>query len=52
MRLTQRRRQSAREKVPRVAISQAEITADLIYPASRRATLRPGAGAGAEGRRR
>ncbi len=52
MRLIQRQRQSAREKLPRVAISQAEITADLIYPAARRSTPRPGAGAGAEGRRR
>jgi hypothetical protein len=28
-------RQSQREKAPRIAISQAEITADLHYPASR-----------------
>ncbi len=32
--MTNRRRQ--RHMAPRIAISQAEITADLLYPASRR----------------
>jgi hypothetical protein len=35
MRLTTRRHQQ-RVKVPRISISQEEITADLIYPAHRR----------------
>jgi hypothetical protein len=34
MRLSRHRRQR-REKSPRIALSQAEITADLHYPASR-----------------
>ena len=35
MRLTQtRQRNQHREKAPRVSISQAEITADLLYPAA------------------
>ncbi len=36
MRLIQRHRHHSRSKAPRIAISQAEITADLHYPASRR----------------
>jgi hypothetical protein len=50
MRLTARRHQH-RAKVPRISISQEEITADLIYPAHRR----PAASAAASpsrGRRR
>jgi hypothetical protein len=35
MRLMNRSRRPNR-KVPRISISQAEITADLLYPASRR----------------
>jgi hypothetical protein len=37
MRLISRHRSHQRAKAPRIAISQAEITADLHYPASRRA---------------
>ena len=40
-----------RPKAPRISISQAEITADLLYPASPRAAAR-GAAAGARGARR
>jgi hypothetical protein len=36
MRLIPRHRHHSRIKIPRIAISQAEITADLHYPASRR----------------
>ncbi len=36
MRLIQRHRHGNRGKAPRIAISQAEITADLLYPAHRR----------------
>jgi hypothetical protein len=36
MRLISRHRTHRRSKAPRIAISQAEITADLHYPASRR----------------
>ena len=36
MRLIQRHRHDHRSKAPRIAISQAEITADLHYPTSRR----------------
>lgn len=36
MRLIPRHRHHHRTKLPRIAISQAEITADLHYPASRR----------------
>jgi hypothetical protein len=39
MRLTPRHRTHQRPKAPRISITQAEITADLIYPASPR-TLR------------
>ena len=37
MRLIHRQRQHQRVKTPRISISQAEITADLLYPASPRA---------------
>jgi hypothetical protein len=37
MRLIHRHRHSHRGKAPRIAISQAEITADLHYPARTRA---------------
>lgn len=37
MRLINRSRHQRHRKVPRIAISQAEITADLHYPAGRRA---------------
>jgi len=37
MRLISRHRHHHRPKAPRVSISQAEITADLLYPASPRA---------------
>jgi hypothetical protein len=37
MKLIQRHRNATRNKVPRIEISQAEITADLIYPARRQA---------------
>jgi hypothetical protein len=37
MRLIPRHRHNDRRKVPQVAITQAEITADLLYPASPRA---------------
>jgi len=37
MRLIPRHRHHHRAKAPRISISQAEITADLIYPASTRA---------------
>ncbi len=41
MRLIQRPRNDSRAKAPRIAISQAEITADLLYPAQpRQATAR------------
>ena len=43
MRLISRHRHHRRAKAPRISISQAEIAADLHYPAGRR----PG-GAGAE----
>jgi len=33
MRLIPRNRDNEQGKVPRIAISQAEITADLLYPA-------------------
>ncbi len=35
MRLIHRHRHHSRAKAPRIAISQAEITADLHYPAGR-----------------
>ena len=37
MKLIQRHRHNSHDKAPRIEISQAEITADLIYPARRRA---------------
>jgi hypothetical protein len=36
MRLISRHRHQQRAKAPRISISQAEITADLHYPAERR----------------
>jgi hypothetical protein len=36
MRLIHRHRHHQRAKGPQIPISQAEITADLLYPASRR----------------
>ena len=48
MRLTTRHG-TATAKVPRISISQEEITADLIYPARRPA---PEAGAASRGKRR
>jgi hypothetical protein len=36
MRLIHRHRHNQRGKAPRISISQAEITADLIYPAEQR----------------
>jgi len=36
MRLISKHRNQPRTKIPRIAISQAEITADLHYPASHR----------------
>jgi hypothetical protein len=38
MRLIHRNRHHQRGKLPRIAISQEEITADLHYPAGRRAS--------------
>jgi hypothetical protein len=40
MKLIPRHRSAHRAKAPRIAISQAEITADLHYPASRAAEAR------------
>jgi hypothetical protein len=40
MKLIPRHRTNQRAKAPRIAISQAEITADLHYPASRALTAR------------
>ncbi len=37
MRLIHRHRHHSRSKAPRISISQAEITADLVYPAHPRA---------------
>jgi hypothetical protein len=42
MRLIPRHRHHQRSKAPTISITQAEITADLVYPASARA-LRVGA---------
>jgi hypothetical protein len=47
MRLIPKSRHHQRTKTPRISISQAEITADLLYPASRR---RQADGAGSRGR--
>lgn len=49
MRLIPKSRHHQRTKSPRIAISQAEITADLLYPASRK---QRGEGTGLNGRRR
>jgi hypothetical protein len=38
MRLIPRHRHNHRSKSPQISISQAEITADLIYPATPRAS--------------
>ncbi|MFP5389589.1 MAG: hypothetical protein ACLGG5_09875 [Thermoleophilia bacterium] len=46
MRLIPRHRHHPRSRVPRISISQAEITADLIYPASPRAVRERGAAPG------
>ncbi len=43
MRLIPRHRSHHRAKAPRISISQAEITADLVYPASPRAARERGA---------
>ena len=51
MKLSPRHRHHRREKAPRVAISEAEITADLLYPASRRPAP-PTVTAGSRERRR
>jgi hypothetical protein len=40
MKLIPRHRSSHQAKAPRIAISQAEITADLHYPASRAVAAR------------
>ena len=50
MRLTTRHRQQS-AKVPRISITQEEITADLIYPAQARRRSAPAA-ARARGKRR
>jgi hypothetical protein len=49
MRLISRHRHSHRSKAPRISISQAEITADLIYPASPRTARQRGGDARARG---
>jgi len=41
MRLIHRHRHHGRAKAPRIAISQAEITADLHYPAAGRSQRQP-----------
>jgi len=51
MRLIPRHRHHPRSKAPRISISQAEITADLIYPASPRAARERGAVHGSKGGR-
>lgn len=45
MRLTPRHRHNHRGKRPRIAISQAEITADLHYPVGSRPSARAAAAA-------
>jgi hypothetical protein len=45
MRLIHRHRHHHRSKAPRIAISQAEITADLNYPASSRPSRQASHGA-------
>ena len=49
MRLTPRHRTHQRPKALRISISQAEITADLLYPASPRAARERGGAARARG---
>jgi hypothetical protein len=44
MRLIPRHRHNHRPKAPRISISQAEITADLVYPASPRSARERGQG--------
>jgi hypothetical protein len=41
MRLIHRHRHHGRSKAPRIAISQAEITADLRYPLGPRSSWQP-----------
>jgi hypothetical protein len=41
MKLIPRHRQHQRVKLPRIAISEEEIAADLHYPAARRRTAKP-----------
>ena len=49
MRLIPRHRHHHRSKAPRISISQAEITADLVYPASPRSARERGARRRAQG---
>jgi len=42
MRLITRHKHQHRSKAPRISISQAEITADLVYPASQRSARERG----------
>ncbi|HEX3608936.1 MAG TPA: hypothetical protein VHU14_04605 [Solirubrobacterales bacterium] len=42
MRLIPRHRHHYRSKAPRISISQAEITADLVYPATPRSVRERG----------
>lgn len=51
MRLIQRPRHDNRSKAPRIAISQAEITADLLYPAHPRQVAQQNAAASRRGDR-
>jgi hypothetical protein len=51
MRLIARHRSQRRSKTPRIVISQAEITADLHYPASSGVARRRGSEATAAERR-
>jgi len=50
MRLIARHRNHHRSKAPQISISQAEITADLVYPASPRAAREHGGDARRSGR--
>jgi hypothetical protein len=49
MRLISRHRHHQRSKAPQISISQAEITADLIYPASPQVARQRDAGTRARG---
>ncbi|HEY0391288.1 MAG TPA: hypothetical protein VGC63_06220 [Solirubrobacterales bacterium] len=49
MRLISRHRHHHRAKAPRISISQAEITADLVYPARPAAARQRGARVRARG---